>query len=79
MKRVLVVEDDLFCAEIYREKLNSEGDAVDVATDGASGLETLRSREPDLVLLDLMLPKSTEWKSSRRFAANLIFGLCLFS
>ncbi len=57
MKRILVIEDDPFVAEIYREKLSSEGYAVDVAADGASGLETLRSRQPDLVLLDLMLPQ----------------------
>ncbi|HUI05910.1 MAG TPA: response regulator [Verrucomicrobiae bacterium] len=57
MKHVLVIEDDPFVAEIYREKLGSEGYAVAVASDGASGLEALRSRKPDLVLLDLMLPE----------------------
>lgn len=57
MKRILVIEDDPPVAEIYRETLRLEGFAVDLATDGAAGLEAFRRCKPDLVLLDLMLPR----------------------
>lgn len=56
-KRVLVVEDDPSIAIGLRINLESEGYEVHVAEDGESGLELARSIAPDLVLLDLMLPK----------------------
>ena len=57
MKRILAIEDDPFVADIYRETLSSRGFAVDLATDGALGLEAFRILKPDLVILDLMLPR----------------------
>jgi DNA-binding response OmpR family regulator len=57
MKRILLIEDDSLIANVYREKLSSEGFEVDVAADGVAGLETFSSRKPDLVLLDLLLPE----------------------
>ena len=57
MKRILLIEDDSLTADVYREKLSSEGFEVDVAADGVTGLETFSSRKPDLVLLDLLLPE----------------------
>jgi len=54
--RVLVVEDNPDLAFGLRNNLEIEGYAVDVAADGPSGLERARAWEPDLVVLDLMLP-----------------------
>ncbi|MDB4937154.1 MAG: hypothetical protein JWP87_4126 [Labilithrix sp.] len=56
-KRVLVVEDDPSIAIGLRINLESEGYVVEVADDGEKGLELARSIEPDLIVLDVMLPK----------------------
>ena len=54
--RVLVVEDDEGIREMLRYNLAAAGFSVQEAGDGAAGLRTARSSNPDLVLLDLMLP-----------------------
>jgi len=54
--RVLVVEDEPGLAESVRYALDIEGFDVLVADSGVSGLESARVNQPDLVLLDLMLP-----------------------
>src|SRR4051795_9748949 len=56
-KRVLVVEDDPSIAIGLRINLESEGYVVHVAEDGEDGLELARTIDPDLIVLDLMLPK----------------------
>ena len=57
MKKILIVEDDQIVANIYRNKFTVEGFQVEVALDGATGLELVRSFRPDAVILDLVLPK----------------------
>jgi DNA-binding response OmpR family regulator len=57
MKRILIVEDDSFIADVYSQKLRAEGFDVDVAVDGRDGFETFQKRQVDLVLLDLLLPQ----------------------
>src|ERR1039457_7002231 len=59
MKKILIIEDDLIVANIYRNKLTVEGYQVETALDGLAGLETVHSFQPDAVILDLMLPKMT--------------------
>jgi len=59
MSRILVIEDDRFLAEIVREELTRAGYVPSLAHDGASGLAAFHKREPDLVLLDLVLPDRT--------------------
>ncbi len=54
--RVLVVEDEPGLAESVRYSLEVEGFDVLVADSGVAGLESARSNQPDLVVLDLMLP-----------------------
>jgi two-component system alkaline phosphatase synthesis response regulator PhoP len=57
MNRILVVEDNTDLAFGLQTTLETEGYEVDVAYDGRSGLERARQLEPDLILLDLMLPE----------------------
>ena len=57
MRRVLIVEDDKDIVELVRYNLEKEGYQTAVAADGLTALSTLRRAPPDLVLLDLMLPK----------------------
>ncbi len=57
MKKVLIVEDDVTIARIYQGLLRSEKVEVELAQDGEIALECLAKFRPDLILLDLMLPK----------------------
>ena len=56
MSTVLLIEDNQDLAYGLRNNLEIEGHQVDVAGDGAAGLARVRQREPDLIILDLMLP-----------------------
>lgn len=58
-KKILVVEDDKFLRKVYESKLPKEGFQVISANDGEAGLEAMRKEKPDLVLLDLIMPKMT--------------------
>jgi two-component system response regulator MtrA len=55
--RVLFVEDDASVAQMYRLKLELDGYSVDVAGDGIAALEKARSSRPDIIFLDIRLPK----------------------
>ncbi len=57
MKQILVVEDDAQIAAIVRDYLHAAGFGVEVAADGDAALEKARARRPDLVVLDLGLPR----------------------
>ena len=57
MKRILLIEDDRDIVELVRYNLEREGFQVSAATDGATGLAQIRKTPPDILLLDLMLPK----------------------
>ncbi|HVQ44141.1 MAG TPA: response regulator [Candidatus Saccharimonadia bacterium] len=54
--KVAIIEDDMAIVQMYRTKFETEGYDVATAPDGASGLELIDSFEPDIVLLDLMMP-----------------------
>jgi DNA-binding response OmpR family regulator len=55
-RTVLVIEDERSIAEAVAARLRSEGFVVEIALDGAIGVERCRSLRPDCVVLDLMLP-----------------------
>lgn len=57
MPKILIVEDDPFLLKMYAKKLQVEGFEVEIARDGEEGLLKLKSYMPDLVLMDVMLPK----------------------
>ena len=57
MKRVLLIEDDRDIVELVRYNLEREGFQVAASTDGISGLTQVRKSPPDILLLDLMLPR----------------------
>ncbi|HEX7570802.1 MAG TPA: response regulator [Verrucomicrobiae bacterium] len=56
MKKILLIEDDQIVANVYRNKLAVEGYQAEVAPDGEAGLKVMRTFQPDLIILDLMLP-----------------------
>lgn len=57
MKRILIIEDDRDIVELVRYNLANEGFEVNAVADGLAGLASLRKSTPDVVILDLMLPK----------------------
>jgi DNA-binding response OmpR family regulator len=57
MKKVLIIEDDQIIANVYRNKFAVEGYQAETAFDGESGLKAMRVFRPDVMLLDLVLPK----------------------
>ena len=57
MARILIVEDNAGLAYGLRNNLEIDGHVVDVAADGRAGIEAVLAAEPDLVVLDLMLPR----------------------
>ena len=60
-KSVLIVEDDQNIAELLRLYLEKEGYVAAIAPDGGAGTELFRKLQPDLVLLDVMLPVLDGW------------------
>ena len=60
-KSVLIVEDDQNIAELLRLYLEKEGYVAAIAADGGAGVELFRKLQPDLVLLDVMLPVMDGW------------------
>lgn len=63
--KILVVDDDLNISELLRLFMENEGYAVRIANDGAEGVSAFKLFEPDLVLLDVMLPKKDGWQVLR--------------
>lgn len=57
MKKILIIEDDPLIARVYGSKYASAGFETCIANDGEAGLELLKTFKPDLVHLDLMVPK----------------------
>ena len=67
---VLVVEDDKNIADLLELYLQKEGYAVTVAYDGGEGLSKFRATEPDLVLLDVMMPVMDGYELVRAIRAK---------
>lgn len=57
MKKVLIIEDDPPYRKIYKKKFEVAGFLADVAENGIEGLKKMRSFAPDIVFVDLMMPK----------------------
>lgn len=57
MSKILVAEDDKFLGNAYRVKLSREGYEVKIVSDGEEVFKTMESFVPDLIILDLIMPK----------------------
>ena len=66
MERILIIEDESKIARFIQLELNHEGYEVELASDGRDGLELLKTRPFDLVLLDIMLPSINGFEVLRR-------------
>ncbi len=57
--KIALIEDDEVLSIVIREELSRAGFDVSLASDGEKGIRLVRSKKPDLVLLDLMLPEKS--------------------
>ena len=65
-RTILIVEDDKNIADLLRLYLEKEGMTCHVAGDGLEGLEKFHAVQPDLVMLDIMLPSMDGWSVCRK-------------
>ena len=70
MTRILLIEDEPKLTKLVTNDLKLEGYTVDVASDGAAGLEKVASGRWDLVILDVMLPKMDGYEVCRALRAQ---------
>lgn len=74
MRLLLIVEDDKFLADLLVRHFAKEGFDIELAFDGEKGLEKVRERRPDLILLDLLLPGIDGYEVLRRLKADSTFA-----
>jgi CheY-like chemotaxis protein len=70
MARVLLVDDNPVVVAIYRSGLSMAGFTVDTASDGEAALAAAAATIPDVIVLDLMLPKIDGFEVLRRVRAD---------
>lgn len=68
--KVLIVDDDAFLSGIYATKLELEGFLVVTARDGEEGLKAAMREKPDLILLDVLMPKLDGFEVLKRLKAD---------
>lgn len=57
MKKILLIEDEKLLADLLQKKLVAEGYKVTVVWDGDAGIQAAKEEKPNLILLDMLLPK----------------------
>ncbi len=66
MSKILLVEDNEMNIDILRRRLCSKGFEIIAAMNGLEALEKAKTESPDLILMDLSLPKLDGWEATRR-------------
>ena len=69
-KKILIVEDEESLLELYKLRLQQAGYSVFVAGDGEAGLLMAKNSHPDLVLLDILMPKADGYDMLRELKAS---------
>ncbi len=69
-KKILVVDDDPLIVRMYERKLIKEGFAVHLAANGEEGIKALEKEIPDLILLDVLMPKMNGWEALKKIKEN---------
>ncbi|MBI3115228.1 MAG: response regulator [Candidatus Kerfeldbacteria bacterium] len=68
--RVLIVEDEQMLAEMYATKFSMEGYTAETANDGQAGLEAAKRATPDIILLDIIMPKLDGFSTLQQLKAD---------
>ncbi len=66
MKKILIIEDEELLLNLLRDKLSQEGYEVFTACNGEEGFEKIKEHKPDLVLLDIIMPKMSGFEVMER-------------
>jgi len=69
-KKILIIEDDATLRNVLSEFLESEGFAVAMASDGEEGIELANNSKPDLILLDIIIPKKNGFEVLKEIKGN---------
>lgn len=69
-KKILLVEDDQYIIDVYKTKLEKEGYRVIVVQDGKDFFPILEKENPDLILLDIVLPHVDGWEILKALRKN---------
>jgi len=69
-KKILIIEDEEILLNILKKKLIGEGFEVLTALDGEEGLKTMKENKPDLILLDILMPKKTGFEVMEEMAKD---------
>jgi two-component system OmpR family response regulator len=77
--KILVVEDDATLLGVLKYNLTKEGYNVVTAGDGLQGIEVARSQKPDLIILDLMLPKMDGFEVCRMLRKEMIVPIIMLT
>jgi two-component system, cell cycle response regulator DivK len=72
MARILLIEDDKIIQKIIKQRLAAEGHDVLLADDGVEGVALAQSEKPDLILMDMLLPRLNGWLATAQIKAILI-------
>lgn len=70
MSRILLVEDNELNYDMLMRRLKRKGYDVILAVDGEEAIEKAESEFPDLILMDMSLPKIDGWEATRRIKSN---------
>ncbi len=70
MARILLVEDNEMNRDMLSRRLSKKGFDVIIAVDGEEGIEKAKSELPDLILMDMSLPKVDGWQATRILKAK---------
>ncbi|MBI5126891.1 response regulator [Candidatus Roizmanbacteria bacterium] len=70
MVKILIIEDDPLMIRLYQKVFTFEGYTVEVAGNGEEGLEKVKSFSPNVVLLDIMMPKMNGLQVLEKLKAN---------
>jgi DNA-binding response OmpR family regulator len=69
-KKLVIIEDDLVLQKALEDYLSAEGFEVKTAGDGETGVEMVATENPDLILLDIVLPKKDGYTVLKEVRAN---------
>lgn len=69
-KTVLLIEDDIFLSQLLSTRLQKAGIDVVKVFDGEAAIETLKTTKPDLMLLDIILPKKSGFEVMEEINSN---------
>ena len=77
--KILVVDDDLNICELLKLYLENDGYVVYTANDGKQAVDMFKNKTPDLVLLDIMLPKMDGWQVCREIRKTSIVPIIMLT